>query len=345
MTQQSLSGSLTRLYDRQNVMTMPPFPRLWPMILLAALCFATPFARAEGQSGDGRTGKSGLPPSWLGAPDGRTKDRGNPFTDDRRHQTAPSEPLDSGPKLRQRPWYVPRASLGLSTNLPELFTIESHLTFGHYVGLHLFYSPPIPITVRVEMPSDLIVVKSNVGLANPAFNINGQLTYGEQYGAEALAFPFGGSFFIMGGASHRRIRLVADAQTPVLICSGSAILTPNPCSDSKATITSQIQLKAHADVITEATLLRSGIGWFWHIGSFGYFTFNLGAAKPMGVKHNASLDAAIVTPAGSDAELNAALEQMRTKKLSDLRQQTLDATKPVDRQVLPILGIGAGVRF
>ena len=314
---------------------------LVPMILAWGQGLITQTARANEDYAETK----GLPPSWEGPAAGLTPGVGDPFSGDPGYRPQGRPEPSAQSRLNKRPWYLPRASLGLSTNSPEIFAVESHVNFGRYFGLRLFYAPPLTANVRVEMPSDLILVKSNVALANPAFNINGKLTYGEHYGAEALAFPFGGSFFLMGGASHRKIRLVADAQSPLLICSGSAILATSPCSDAAATIQSQIKLKAHADVITEATLLRAGMGWYWHIGSFGYFSLNLGAAKPTAIKRNASLAAAIVAPSGDDAELNAALEQMRSNKLGDLRRQTLNATKPVDLQVLPILGVGAGVRF
>lgn len=279
-----------------------------------------------------------LPPSWrTSPPSGMTYDQGDILGEGNTQNEAP--------RGRARKWYQPKAALGVGANIPELLPIEGFLFFGRFIALRAFYTPPLPINIRVEMPSDVISARGGIAVANPAFTIRGKATYGAHYGLEALVFPFGGSFFLSSGISHRRMRLVANASSPVLVCSALEAQKDPPCGDGSASIQTRTEIKVDADVETEALLLRAALGGFWHVGNFGYFTANIGATKPTSVKRHAQVSAALTTPESDNPEITGALAQIRSEREKDLQDKALGQMRPVDEKILPILGIGAGVRF
>jgi hypothetical protein len=141
------------------------------------------------------------------------------------------------------------------------------------------------------------------------------------------------------------MRLVGDAKSPILVCSLIEAAKEPPCSDPAARIETQTELALDADVTTTAMLVRAGLGWFWHVGDFGYIMFNAGASKPTSIKRNVKVEANMVTPAGTDAEVSGALAQVKAEREADLESKAVREMRPVEEKLLPILGLAAGVRF
>lgn len=233
----------------------------------------------------------------------------------------------------------------MGLNVPELVPFEGYLFFGRYVSLRAFCTPPLPFNIRIEMPADVISTSRGVGVANPDFTIRLKATYGAHYGLEMLTFPFGGSFFVAAGVAHRRMRLVGDAKSPILVCSLIEAAKDPPCGDPGARIETQTEIELRADVETTALLSRFGIGGYWHVGSVGYFMTNLGATRPISIKRRVNVEANLETPAGTDDEVSGALAQVKTEKEADLEDKAVGEMRPVDEKTLPIFGIAAGVRF
>ena len=194
------------------------------------------------------------------------------------------------------------------------------------------------------MPQDLVSSSHDIGVANPAFDINMKAVYGPQYGAEALVFPFGGSFFLSAGASRRTIRLTGEAKSALFICSLAEAAKDPPCPDPAARIQTETKLVVNADATTTALLARGAVGWFWDVGRYGYFTFSAGLTRPTKVTQNVSIKASIEAPGNND-DITGALAKVRDEKEKDLDEKALKEMEPVDRKTLPIIGITAGVRF
>jgi hypothetical protein len=271
----------------------------------------------------------GIPPAW------RTDDAGE----------APETTKRSLPKrFSPRPWYLPRVAVGVGLNFPELLPLEMHLTFGKYVGLHMFYTPPLPVNIRVEMPADVLSSKNGIAVANPDFTIRARAVFGPQYGAELLGYPFGGSFFLAAGASYRKMELKGSARSGVLVCSVIEAQKEPPCPDPDARLTTDTKLQLDVDAVTSAVLTRASLGWFWHVGSFGYVTLAGGATKPNRINRNVKVTATVDSP-GNDDTVSGALAEVKREKEADLQKKAIKEMRPVDEKVLPILGISAGVRF
>jgi hypothetical protein len=297
------------------------FLRAWRRVaMLACALAAVPAQGAE---------DSRLPPSWRTPPSPR---RGG-----RTETTAELTPP-------RRPWYEPRAALGVGLNVPEVLPFEGFLFFGRYFGLRLFFTPQLPLNIRIEMPSDVISTKKGIGVANPDFTIRMKAYYGPNYGAEALVFPFGGSFFIGAGASYRKLRLVGSAKSPILICSLIEAAKEPPCGDADAAIKTETQLELKADATTAAVLARGGLGWFWHVGRSAYLMFNAGLTKPTRISRSVSVEANVDSP-GDDDDVSGALSAVKAEREADLEDKALKEIRPVEEKTLPILGLSAGIRF
>lgn len=284
------------------------------------------FARAAGQSA--------VPPAWRTDGAGERDDTGGrPRTTRHKEQSR-----------RLRSWYEPRFALGMGFNVPELTPFEGFVTFGTWWGLRLFYTPPLPFNIRIEMPSDVLSTKNGVAVANPDFTIKMKAVYGPQYGFELLGFPLGGSFFMGAGASYRQMTVHGSAKSPVLICSVIEAQKEPPCPDPKARLQTDTQLALDANVETDAILSRVVLGWFWHVGSAGYFSLATGATRPAQIHRDVKVTATVDSPGAND-DINGALAEVKAEKERDLERKATKEMRPVDEKILPILGISAGVRF
>jgi hypothetical protein len=295
-----------------------------------ALAADVPSLKGGEAPGEGdRTGA--IPPSWQ--------------VDN--HELYPKQKGQRGQKGRRsaREWYQPAFALGIGASLPEVLPIEGYAFFGRYFALRLFYTPPIPFNIRVEMPSDVISTKKGIGVANPDFTIRLRAIYGAHYGAEALVFPFAGSFFLSSGVSHRRMRLSGSAKSPILVCSLVEAAAEPPCADPEARIetATEIELKAKAE--TTALLMRASLGWFWHIGSAGYLSFSAGATKPTRIRSNVEVEANLDTPAEVDPDIEGALAEVKAEREADLRDKAFKEMRPVEEKMLPIIALSAGIRL
>ena len=305
---------------------MNPFQHMVALVIISCLCgTASDTARAQNDV---------MPPSWRSGP--KRPPKASPESGDLR---------DDRFRPESTPWYQPQFAFGVGLNLPEILPLEGYLFFGKYFALRAFYTPPMPFNIRIEMPSDVISTKKGIGVANPDFTIRLKATYGAHYGIEALGFPFGGSFFVMAGASHRRMRLVGGAKSPILVCSLIEASKEPPCGDPNASIQTRTELEIKADIETEALLTRAGLGWFWHIGSSGYFMFNAGGTRPSRIQRKVDVEANLDTPATSDEDITGALAQVKAEREADLEDKAVREMRPVDEKILPILGIAAGIRL
>jgi hypothetical protein len=292
-----------------------------------------------------------IPPAWRTSaaskkPGANDRDKGSDFdpsSGNESYNNKNAHSQDDFPK-KVRPWYKPRVALGVGLNVPEVLPIESYLFFGRYVALHFFATPVLPLKIRIEMPSDVISTKKGVGVATPDFTIHMKARYGPHYGAEALVFPFGGSFFIGAGASYRKLRLTGSAKTPILICSLIEAAKEPPCGDPNASLRTETELELQADATTSAVLMRGSIGWFWHVGSSAYVMFNGGIVRPTHIRRGVSVTASVDSP-GSDDDVNGALAQVKAEREADLESKALKEIHPFEEKPLPILGLSTGIRF
>ncbi len=319
---------------------MHPKPRRPPTVPVAlrALLLTLSLAGSAAAYGDD------LPPSWQTDAGWQGGDSGGSGSDD-----APREAPRRRTSKRQtsRPWYQPRLALGVGMALPELVPVEGYLMFGKYAALRLFYVPPLPFNIRIEMPSDVVASKTdqNIAVANPDVTIRLKATYGPSYGAEAMVFPFAGSFFLSTGVSHRRMRIVGDARSAILICSLTEAAKEPPCPDPEARLKTGTEIVVKADVETEALLMRGAMGWFWHVGSFGYLSLTLGATRPTAIHSRATAQADLDGPSSNDPKYSESLQELKREREGDMQQKALKEMRPVEEKTLPILGLAAGVRF
>ena len=245
----------------------------------------------------------------------------------------------------QRPWYKPRLAVGFGLHFPDLIPIEVLGSFGRYLALRGFYSPPVPFNIRVEMPTDVISTKKGVGVANPDFTVRFKAHYGSSYGFESLAFPFGGSFFLGAGVSAQLVNLTGAASSPVLVCSVTEAAKEPPCGDKAARIETESKLKISADATMHTLLARLSLGWLWFIGDTGYLKINGGYIRPFQHTRGVRVDADIDSPTGSSSEVGGALAQIKLERQADLATKAKEGLGPIGKQPLPSIGLTFGWRL
>jgi hypothetical protein len=257
---------------------------------------------------------------------------------------APAEPAedDAGAPALGMPYHF---AVGPFVNIPEITGLEGWGFLGRYLGVRAFVTPPIPFKVRVEMPSDVISTKQQIGIANPDFEVRFHGVYGPNYGLEGMVFPFGGSFFLDFGVSHRTMRLSGSTQSAILICSLLEAAKEPPCPDPEARLKTGTELRLRADATVSALLLRTGAGWFWEVGRHAYFTFSGGLTRPTHVTKSVDIHADVEAPTVDQPEITGALADVRAEREKDLNDKALREMRPVAEKALPIVGVSAGWRF
>ncbi len=298
------------------------------VFLLAANGLAQDFGGGIQDYDDSLDANEDIPPSW------RAHDK-NLYRD--------ASPKKSGRSSSS--WYIPRFAFGAGLNVPELVPFEAYALFGKYFAIRSFYTPILPFNVRIEMPADVISTKKGIGVANPDFTIRMKAEYGAHYGAEAMIFPFGQSFFIAGGGSYRRMRLQGAAQSPILVCSLIEAAKDPPCADPSTRLQTQTELGIAADATTTAILGRAAIGGFWHIGRYGYFMMNLGYTKPLRIRRDVDIETTVDGPSSTDQDISGAIAEVKSEREIELEKKALQEMRPVEEKPLPIFGIAAGVRL
>jgi hypothetical protein len=254
----------------------------------------------------------------------------------------PREAVEAAARAPSMPYHF---AVGPFLNVPEIAGVEGWAFLGRYFGLRAFVTPPIPFKVRVEMPSDVLSTKQQIGIANPDFEVRFRGVYGPNYGLEGMVFPFGGSFYLNVGASHRVMRLSGSTQSAVLICSLLEAAKDPPCADPAARIKTGTELKLRADATVTALLLRAGAGWFWEVGRHAYFTFSGGVTRPTHVTRSLNVHADLEAPTVDQPEIVGALADVRAEREQDLHDKALREMRPVAEKALPVVGISAGWRF
>lgn len=244
--------------------------------------------------------------------------------------------------------WPPKFSMGAGVNIPELIPIEGVAMFGRWAALRLYYGPPIPFKIIVDMPSDITGKPSKSGLVigYPDATIKFDAVFGPHYGFDVIGFPMGGSFFVSVGAGVRDFSIKGGTSSPFFACSVTEAAKEPPCPDPELRIQTRTQLVLGADTKSTTTLLRYSLGWRFSFLETGYMTLILGAVKPIKTKRNLDITADLDTPGtDADAELSEEIQEYRAVKEREMEEKSLKECRPYDEKALPILGLVWGILF
>ncbi len=224
---------------------------------------------------------------------------------------------------------------GMGLDLPDIAPVELVGWTRHW-GFRVFVSPPVNFDVRVEFPDDLISSSKGVEIEHPALNFNLDATYGPNYGAELLVFPFGGGFFLDAGLSQRRFRLKGGVASPLII---------RPAGSSESLTTKTI-FGVNADAVTVATMGRASVGWVWRIFSAGYMKISfIGVATPIAAHTTAKVEAVVDAPGVENDDIKGAMAELKSAKEAELREKAVTESKPAEELLMPIIGLSIGYLF
>lgn len=233
----------------------------------------------------------------------------------------------------------PRFSLGLGANIPDFFPLEGYLRFNRFLGLRVFYVPTLPFNLRVELPRDQLSSTGGITVENPDLNVKFDGKYGPQYGAEVMVFPTLGSFYVSAGISHRRLALDGGVSSDLILRSTA----------SGSSIDTNTNFGIETQASTAQMVFRSALGWMWDIWmDRGYFNLTLiGITIPKKTSSTINVTASITNPNASDPDgaIPDALAETKAAKEAEMEDKALDAMKPVEKLVLPLIGISTGIHF
>lgn len=224
-------------------------------------------------------------------------------------------------------------SIGAGLNFPDIFPIESHWLISRKWAVTGFVVPKIPFNIRVEMPSDQISSKDGVIIEHPAFNVNFKAEYGPQIGIGTKFFPTARSFYLLGGLSYRSLSLDGSVSSSLILRTEAA---PGFETNSIFNI--------FAKSTTTQYVGRFGVGFHWRILNRGYIDLNLvGATLPASSKSNAQVSANVTNPKAPTQEEGEALKEFKAEKETEMEEKAIKSLDPLDRQVLPLIGLTIGI--
>jgi hypothetical protein len=87
-------------------------------------------------------------------------------------------------------------------------------------------------------------------------------------------------------------------------------------------------------------------GWQWDFPDGAFISLAAGLTVPSGAKSKTDVHGELHTGnAENDAAVNEMLQDMRTKKESELESQALKSIRPVEKQTLPLLLLELGYKL
>lgn len=227
-----------------------------------------------------------------------------------------------------------RYGLGIGLNVPDLVPLEGWVRFGNFAALRLFVVPEIPFNIRVEMPDDEVGGQDNITVAHPDLIIPFDAVYGPQYGVEAAFFPFGGTFYVGGGVSFRKLRLKGLVESSLILKTDSA---------AGSTETNSI-FSIGADGTTSQYVLRTSLGFFWELRGGSYFNLVLlGLTQPYKAGSTVTVTADMTNPKAVNPTADKALDAFKADKEIEMEDKALIAMRPAEELVLPMIGLSIGI--
>jgi hypothetical protein len=292
-----------------------------------------------------------LPPNWEAGGKASIERRGGLSG-----PSGPRRPSSGSPETRsdvgeaefrgERPRHK-RQTLSLHGSLPEIARLDYRFALSSRFALNLGVSGPIPVTVDVSMPSDVIKADTQKGIAvaYPAFDIHFNVTWGPHMFAGVLWHPFGGSWYTTMGAGARFIQIKGQASSALRICSIIEAAKEPPCGNDGAAIQTRNEIALRADIQLLSYVGRAATGWGWELSDKMIALFEVGMMAPFNTQQKATVSAQIKAPDGTPEELSGALAELRGKSEMDLQSKAIAELAKVTNKPLPVLGIGLGYRF
>lgn len=294
---------------------------------------------------------SSLPPNWNAGGKATIERRGGMGRDARPTNAPPSKQgqqiTNTEAEFREvRPRFK-RQTLALSATLPEFVRIDYRYALSSHLALNLGVSGPMPVTVDVSMPSDIIKAdtQKQLAVAYPAFDMHFNLTWGPHVFGGLLWHPFRGSWYTAFGGGVRYLRIAGDASSPLRICSIIEAANEPPCGNDAAAIQTRNEIALTADIQLLSYFGRVATGWGWEISDRVIALFEAGIMAPFSTSQKTSVKAQILAPDGTPEELSGALGELKGKSETDLEQKAIAELAKIANKPLPILGIGLGYRF
>jgi len=237
--------------------------------------------------------------------------------------------------------------IGGAVALPELARAEYRYSVSPNLALTLGLSGPMPVTIDVSMPSDVIKADKRTGLAAayPAFKINFKMDWGPHVHAGAIWHPFGGKWYTSFAAGIRSVRIKGETAAPLRVCSIIEAAKEPPCGNDSSAIQTRNELSIKADIHLLSYVGRFATGFIFDLTPQWALMTEAGIYAPFRTVQKAKVNAQIVQPDGTPEDVTGALGDLRAKSETDLAEKAKSELGRVTNRPLPVLAIGIGYRF
>lgn len=262
------------------------------------------------------------------------------------HETSASE-SSPRPKKNGPPPSNVKYNFGSTINIPEIIGFFGGLTYNRFSRAVLTFGLPLPVNVRVEMPSDIVKTNQTLAVATPANDVNFKVTYGPHFGARFEFHPFENSFFIGTSLTRRKITIAGVAESPILICSLIEAVKEPPCGRDEARIETATRVRIEAKSQLDTALFGLYSGAKWELGDGIYSSLFAGIIKPKSIHRQVEIDASLISKTSEfeTQEMGSALRSLEESKENEMRLKAIDAIAKVDEKTLPYIGLDLGWQF
>lgn len=227
----------------------------------------------------------------------------------------------------------PRYGFGLGVNLPDLVPFSFRYRQSRFWSLKVFLVPTIPFNIKVEMPEDRISSKNGIVLSHPEYEVNFEANYGPQYGMELIINPFGGNFYLGAGLSFRKLAISGGISSPLSLS----------VQGSDSTISTNSIFSIDAAASTSQYVLRLSTGLHWNLFGGYFINIGIGITKPYKANSSFSSTSAIINPRSPTQRISDALLEFKNQEDLKMKEKALEAMIPVEKLVLPIIGLEIGI--
>ncbi len=232
--------------------------------------------------------------------------------------------------------FSPSFDFGFMASAPESLGVEAQFRPHSLFSLWALYSWPLDLEIAVNVKSKKLVEEGGFAIRSPDLELPVQARIGPHRAAGVAFHPFRGSFFLSAGYEARTIDIQSEVESRLELIDGQGRALTNTV------------FRAYANTHTEQDILRMTIGNRWNFAYEKlYFSWFGGFVQPFGAGSRHNVDVKVLNPLASDpGDVVASNLKLAEEQQEILMSQRLDKElMKVERQILPVLGLGFGWHF
>lgn len=283
------------------------------------------------------------PPLSMAQETAKPQEEEAPTTEVQDKVEAPVESPKPPPKVKSK---IPRLyAAAVNLAFPDLLPLDFFYFPNKQWAVRFYLTPPLLLGAKLLMDADSTTLNSRLKVATPEAEVDLKIRYGPAFGMDALFFPWQGSLYAFGGLSYRRLQVKAQDSEPLYVC---FVVAEIPCDQSHSFLTSSSSINVDAEYTSTSIAARAGAGWIWRLPGRLFLNFAAGLTKPIITKRSVSVVVSTDDTAkaeGADPGVKDGLNNLKSRKESQLEAKAVSIAQQFDQSLLPILSVGLGYSF